>query len=39
VPSFHVPYDVHNDHGLKPYVSRRTPVINGAPGWWKGSSR
>lgn len=38
VPTFHPPPDMH-DGGLKPYVSRRTPVVSGAPGWWKGSSR
>ena len=39
VPTFHPPADPEKDYGLKPYVSRRTPVISGAQGWWKGSSR
>ena len=32
VPQFHVP-DLEECE-LKPYVSRRTPVINGAKGFW-----
>jgi hypothetical protein len=34
VPELHVP-DLKNFE-LLPYVSRKTPVINGARGYWKG---
>ena len=34
VPQFHVPEGLESC-SLKPYLSRQTPVINGAKGFWK----